>query len=89
MLVLPAELTHAQAKACLRMMVQGLPSQTGEQVVVDASALLTFDSSALAVLLEFRRESMARGKTLVIRAMSPKLADLARLYGIGELFSAS
>ncbi|MDE2618326.1 MAG: STAS domain-containing protein, partial [Burkholderiales bacterium] len=55
MLVLPAELTHKQASACLRMLVQGLPSQTGPAVVVDAATLKRFDSSALAVLLEFRR----------------------------------
>ena len=89
MLVLPAELTHLQATACLRMMVQGLPSQEGDQVGVDASALQSFDSSALAVLLEFGRESQARGKSLVIRSLSPQLADLAKLYGIDELIQAA
>ncbi len=85
MLVLPAELTHKQATACLRMLVQGLPSQTGPAVVVDAGSLKRFDSSALAVLLEFRRVSLARGKTFDIRGLSPRLTDLARLYGVAEL----
>ena len=40
------------------MLVQGLPSQTGPAVVVDAASLQRFDSSALAVLLEFRRVSL-------------------------------
>ena len=51
MLVLPSELTHEQASACLRMLVQGLKVLKGPQVVVDASALTVFDTSALAVLL--------------------------------------
>lgn len=85
MLVLPPELTHRQASACLRMLVQGLPSQTGPAVQVDASSLERFDSSALAVLLEFRRASVAIGKGFEIRGLSPRLVDLAELYGIAGL----
>ena len=85
MLVLPKELTHSQATACLRMLVQGLRSQTGSQVVVDATGLSRFDSAALAVLLEFRRESLALGKRFSIRGLPARLADLATLYGIIEL----
>jgi len=85
MLVLPAELTHKQASACLRMLVQGLPSQTGSAVLVDAASLKRFDSSALAVLLEFRRASVARGKGFEIRGLSSRLIDLASLYGVAEL----
>jgi phospholipid transport system transporter-binding protein len=85
MLVLPAELTHKQASACLRMLVQGLPSQTGSDVLVDAASLKRFDSSALAVLLEFRRASVARGKGFEIRGLSSRLVDLASLYGVAEL----
>ena len=84
MLVLPSELTHKQATACLRMLVQGLPSQAGK-VMVDATALTQFDSSALAVLLEFRRESLERGKSFEIRGLAPRLTDLARLYGVAEM----
>jgi phospholipid transport system transporter-binding protein len=84
-LVLPAELTQAQASACLRMLVQGLRSQTADTVVVDASALQQFDSAALAVLLEFRRETQAFGKKLSIRNLSPRVIDLAALYGIDGL----
>lgn len=89
MLVLPKELTHLQANGCLRMLVQGLRSQTGPQVVVDATALSRFDSSALAVLLEFRRESLACGKGFSIRGLPARLRDLAALYGISELLPAA
>jgi len=67
------------------MLVQGLPSQTGPAVTVDAGSLQHFDSSALAVLLEFRRESLALGKKFVIRGLTPRLADLAKLYGVDAL----
>lgn len=83
-LVLPTELTHRQASACVRMLVQGLPSQ-GEAVQVDAASLEHFDTSALAVLLEFRRASLALGKRFEVRGLSPRLLDLAELYGVSGL----
>jgi len=88
-LVLPAELTHAQATACLHMLLQGLRSESGPTVMVDATALSRFDSSALAVLLEFRRECLAGGKRFSIRGLSQRLGDLASLYGIAELLPAA
>ncbi len=87
MLILPADLTRNQASACLQMLVQGLRSQDGTTVVVDASALAGFDSSALAVLLELRRESQAHGKSLIIKSLPQRLLDLASVYGIAELLS--
>ena len=88
MLVLPADLSRNQASACLQMLVQGLKAMPDAAVVVDASALTRFDSSALAVLLELRRESLAHGKDLRIRALPERLRDLATVYGIAELLAA-
>lgn len=85
MLVLPKELTQSQATACLRMLVEGLRSLTEPHVVVDASALHRFDSAALAVLLAFRRETLAAGKRFSILGLPARLGDLATLYGIAEL----
>ena len=85
MLVLPVDLTQLQARACLQMLMHGLRLEQEAVVVVDAAALSRFDSAALAVLLEFRRASLASGKKLAIRAMPQRLRDLATLYGIGEL----
>ena len=79
MLVLPSELTHDQASACLRMLVQGLKVLKGPQVVVDASALAVFDTSALAVLLECRREVLADGKAFVVKGLPPALVGMAVL----------
>ncbi|MFZ2739581.1 MAG: STAS domain-containing protein [Burkholderiaceae bacterium] len=89
MLVLPQELTQSQATACLRMLLQGLRSQSEELLELDAAALQQFDSSALAVLLEFHRECLAFRKKLVIKNLSPRLLDLAVLYGIEGLLPRS
>jgi phospholipid transport system transporter-binding protein len=88
-LVLPAELTHAEATACCRMLAQALRSDPSPQAVADASALRHFDSSALAVLLECRREALALGKTFAVNQLTPRLRELATLYGVGELLPAA
>jgi phospholipid transport system transporter-binding protein len=84
-LVLPAELTHASATACCRMLAQALHSDPSRAAVADASALRVFDSSALAVLLECRREALALGKSFAVSNLHPRLQALATLYGVGEL----
>ena len=89
MLVLPAELTHEQAPACCRMLAQALRSDPAPQAVADASELRRFDSSALAVLLECRREALALGKTFAVSHLNPRLRALATLYGVAELLPAT
>ena len=63
-------------------------SQDGE-VVADASALTEFDSSALAILLECRREALAAGKSFSVQAAPPRLRQLAGLYGVADLIPAT
>ena len=89
MLRLPAELTHGQATACLAQLVSGLKSETVSPVVVDATALGRFDSSALAVLLELRRTCQRAGKALVVQGLPPHLGDLATLYGVEGLLPST
>jgi phospholipid transport system transporter-binding protein len=84
-LVLPEELTHGTAAACSRMLAQTLRSDGTQQAIADASALRVFDSSALAVLLECRREALALGKTFAVTHLPARLRALATLYGVGEL----
>jgi phospholipid transport system transporter-binding protein len=88
MLVLPADLTHANARVCAHMLTQTLASsqaQAETSLVADASQLQRFDSSALAVLLECRREAQLRGKSFSVRGLPTRLRSLAVLYGVGEL----
>ena len=88
MLVLPTELLHAQAEICLNMLGKAARAEKGAEVLVDASALQRFDSSALAVLLECRRECLHDGKTFAVRGLPPRLAELAGLYGVLALLPA-
>ncbi len=84
MLALPPDLTHdvaAQFALGLKRQVQLQPGA----LVVDASALQTFDSSALAVLLACRREAMAVGKSFSVQGLPPRLRQLATLYGVAAL----
>jgi len=89
MLVLPPKLTHDEAPACLLMLRQGLAGQAASFMVVDASALAQFDSSALAVLLECRREAGALGRGFAVRGLPPRLRELASLYGVAGLLPAA
>jgi phospholipid transport system transporter-binding protein len=89
MLVLPAEITHDHATACCRMLSQAIRVEGGSAVVADASALARFDSSALAVLLEARRESLMIGKTFSVAHLPSRLRELAAVYGVAELLPAA
>jgi phospholipid transport system transporter-binding protein len=89
MLQLPSELTQNQATACLRTLLPEVKSSAGNAIEVDASALTRFDSSALAVLLECRRESLSLGKTFAVHGLPPQLGNLAAIYGIGKLLGTS
>ncbi len=87
MLVLPAELTHRQATACLGMLMQGLKVHRESALVVDAHALAVFDTSALAVLLECRREALSEGKTFAVQGLPKALMGMAGLYGVDGLLA--
>ena len=87
MLQLPATLTHAQAPACLRDLGQALAAEPGA-AVLDATALTSFDSSALAVLLELQRIGARAGKALAVQGLPARLLALATLYGVESLLGA-
>ena len=88
MLTLPGELVHATANQALLVLTPALESVAETQVTVDASALTRFDSTALAVCLALRRVAERADKLLVWQGVPPRLADLAKLYGIAELLPA-
>ena len=88
-LKLPSTLMHEQADACLSQWIRQLQLQPTapqpEPVLVDASALSDFDSSALAVLLGLRRVAKAQGRSVLVQGMSARLSELATLYGVLDL----
>jgi phospholipid transport system transporter-binding protein len=89
MLLLPATVTAREAIDTRRLLTQALKGEAQASVVVDASNLTQFDSSALAVLLECHRLADAGGKPFELRNPPPKLAALARLYGVDTLLLAA
>jgi phospholipid transport system transporter-binding protein len=70
------------------MLSQALLGEPDSGVVIDASPLQQFDTSALAVLLECQRLAQAWGKGFSVRQAPPKLAALAKLYGVDQLLFA-
>ena len=87
-LVLPDSLTLNQANAFVQAQVQVLAAESAPQVTVDASFLKQFDSSALAALLELRRQALSAGKSFLVTGQSQRLQDLAGLYGVAHLLGA-
>jgi phospholipid transport system transporter-binding protein len=85
MLLLPATITAREARDTQRLLAQALQNEPESGVVVDAGNLQQFDSSALAVLLECQRLAQAFGKSFAVRNAPPKLAALAKLYGVDVL----
>jgi phospholipid transport system transporter-binding protein len=87
MLVLPEVLTLNEANTTLRMLEQSMRSDDAATLTVDASALRTFDSAAVAVLLECRRLARAWNKGFEVCRAPPKLTELVRLYGVDQLLA--
>jgi phospholipid transport system transporter-binding protein len=81
-----ATLTHASATSAL---AAGLASIEAGATAVDCTQLTQFDSSALAVLLAWRRAAQAKGRALDILNVPAGLASLAQVYGIDTLFAGS
>jgi phospholipid transport system transporter-binding protein len=86
---LPAQLTQSQARACLDGLLAQVANETSGPVVIDASALLHFDSSALSVLLACRRASRGLGRPFAVQGLPARLQSLAALYGIEALLPAA
>ena len=76
----PARLRMADASAALDA---GRAAIAAGETRIDLSAATDVDSSAVALLLAWQR---AAGRhSLAFEGASPALAELARLYGVGEL----
>ena len=88
MLTLPAVVTHDQALEAARDLAAQVTAQP-VSVVLDASALTQFDSSALAVMLACRRAAMVGGKTFAVHGLPARLSQLAGLYGVAGLFPSA
>ena len=87
MFALPETLTLAQANAAVRSIEDVLGQGKVEQgaLVIDAAALRSFDTAAIAVLLEARRLARAAGRAIEVRSAPATMIELSGLYGVDEL----
>ena len=83
---LPATVTLAEAATLAATLPAAVAAGPGE-LHIDASAVRALDSSTLALLLQARRLAQAAGRTVVVDGASPKLRQLAQLYGVDELLA--
>lgn len=67
------------------LLAQGAQQFTGPSVTVDLSGVTEVDSSALSLLLEWRRDAARNGREIRFRNLPASLKSLAELYGITEL----
>ena len=85
---LPPVLTHAQAQVCREQLAQAMAASPDRVLLLDASDLQHFDSSALAVLLACRRQAQALGRSLQLQGLTEPLRELAGLYGVLDWLQA-
>jgi len=87
MYMLPETLTLAQANAAVKAIEAALGEGRVERgpLVIDASGLRSFDTAAIAVLLEARRLAQAAGRALAVHGAPPAMVELSGLYGIDAL----
>lgn len=84
-LALPAVTALEQTPALMLEVDKALAANTGQDLHLDASALRSFDTSAIALLLHAQRAAKARGVALQIQGAPAKLLELAELYGVQGL----
>ena len=67
------------------LLAQGAQQFTAPRVTVDLSGVTEVDSSALSLLLEWRREATRNGCEVRYRNLPASMKSLAELYGVTEL----
>ena len=61
---------------------------TAPEVTVDLAGITEVDSTAVSLLLEWRREAERHGRSIRFVNLPGNLTSLAKLYGVIELLSA-
>lgn len=54
---------------------------------IDLAAVTEVDTAAIALLLEWQRQAIARGGRLALTGVPADVASLARLYGVDGLLA--
>jgi phospholipid transport system transporter-binding protein len=71
------------------VVTRGVALFNREDLIIDLAQVDEVDSSAVSMLLEWRREASRRNCHLSFINMPRKLQNLAQLYGIGELIRSA
>ena len=69
------------------LLAQGNGLFAEPQVTVDLAAVTEVDSSALSLLLEWRRDAARSGRAVRFDRLPANLQSLAQLYGVTELLA--
>jgi phospholipid transport system transporter-binding protein len=83
---LPETATLEQAATLAASLPAALAAESGP-LRIDASALKSFDSSTIALLMQAHRLAHAAGRGYEVVGAPAKLSELARLYGVEDLVS--
>jgi phospholipid transport system transporter-binding protein len=67
------------------LLAEGAAAIARGELAFDLSAVAEVDSAAVALLLEWQRQAVARGGRLVLSAVPADIDSLARLYGVDSL----
>jgi len=73
----------------LSLLAQGAQQLTGPRMTVDLSGVTELDSTALSLLLEWRREAIRNGREVRFRNLPASMKSLAELYGVTELLGGN
>ncbi len=88
---LPKRLTLAEASTAARSLAAEASAAVADTMplVINASGMEGFDSSAFAVMLEVVRKAKSAGRDVTVRGAPASMVELAKLYGVDELLSFS
>ena len=67
------------------LLVEGAAAIARGEFAFDLTAVADVDTAAVALLLEWQRQAVARGGRLVLTGVPADIASLARLYGVDSL----
>jgi len=85
-LALTGELTFATIPGVLAQSAEyEARTDLPDRLVIDFVGVSGVDSAAVALLIEWRRQALLRGKTIVFTNLPANLVALARLYGVADL----
>ena len=79
----PITLTNVTA-----LLAESVPLFTGSRIIVDLGGVTELDSSAVSLLLEWRREAARASRRIEYVNLPANLKSLAELYGVSHLLES-